>query len=167
MKFDAKLLERIERIRRPGVIQSIPGETVEDRDRRVALARLHRATIRDNLLADLHAEWADANGFIISPTPAPIATLYFNTSRVEDLAALPKCVQLLEDRSLCTVAFRNGLGRTRPHMLYHVVAHPQEIAAAIEALHRVGCRPQKLPFSFVNPRGAIAVLVGPVSRKQQ
>ena len=166
--FDPALLERCERYRLPTPDRPVPGETEAERDRRRKMDLAHRQTQRENLLQDLHAEYAESIGMMIAKRPAPIAALIFGKKNPYDHGEVPEAVAKLEATAVSVIHLRTGPGAgVNDAALYHSPLPRAEVEKAVLVLNLHGARASILPFSFVNIRALTAVLVQRASRSER
>jgi hypothetical protein len=165
--FDAALLERAERVRTPVRRSARPGATPEEIDRATLFDREHSRGVRADFLDGCDAKFAESRGWMVSKKPSTVAAMYFGTAKVTDHGALPAVLQRLVDTTLRCTAFRSGAGSGIPNaLLVHSTLPLAEITTAAGVLKTAGLRPEKLPFSVVNPRGAYALLIVKATRVQ-
>ncbi len=157
--FGPTLLEKCEAMRTPGPSRNVPGETEEARDRRRAMDLAHRQSVREVWLQEIHEQYAQSRGWMVSPKPFSLASLYFNARDVESHALHP-ALKKFEAASMMTVVLRVGRGSAMPDaVLYHVALRAVEVEQACGILKTAGCRVERLPFSFLAPISLHAVLV--------
>lgn len=158
--FDAALLERAERMRMPVRRRHPPGATAEEIDRATRFDLEHSRGARDEFLADFDVRFADSRGWSVAKKAATVAAMYFGTMKEADHGTLPPALARLDAAIVRATSFRNGQGSGIPEaIVVHATLPLLDVQAAAGLLKTAGLRPERLPFSVVNPRGAHALLV--------
>lgn len=158
--FDANLLEAAERHRQPLRRRAAPDATPEEIDRQTKFDRAHRTMLREEFLLDADVRFADSRGWMVAKKPSSIKAMFFGTTKDADHGVLPPPLARLEEATVRLSSFRSGPGAGIPEaILVHAALPLAELQAAANVLKTYGLRPERLPFSFVNPRGAFALLI--------
>jgi hypothetical protein len=159
--FDADVLARCERHRMPGPKAPYADLPPDERDRRWTADRLHRACLRDQELRALHEAFAASHGWRLTELPYALGALAFRSKHRAEWGELLPPLPALEESALAVVWMRPpGPGGGVPAAaLLHTLLPQRVVIEARTRLAALGAATEVLPFSFLNPRMATALLI--------